>query len=213
MYASFHGEVQDGKHIDQTLREYFPDYNYKGIFFDVGAHLPIEISNSYHFEKNGWDVFCFEANTQRIEALQSLRKNVYNYAIYDVDKESVTFNIVHGIWSTVADTAGVSAIDLDPRYLNDFRQGIKSIEQITVPQRTLNTVIENELHIDHIDILQIDVEGGELRVLQGLNIIKYKPKVILVEDVYNDAHLHTYIVNHGYQLDKHISYNKYYIPI
>ena len=53
IYSQFHGEVQNGKHVDETLREYFPDYNYKGVFFDVGAYEAINISNSYHFEKNG----------------------------------------------------------------------------------------------------------------------------------------------------------------
>jgi hypothetical protein len=50
-YNNFHGEVQHGKFVDETLREYFPDYNYKGIFLDIGAYEPINISNSYHFEK------------------------------------------------------------------------------------------------------------------------------------------------------------------
>ena len=31
-YNNFHGELQQGKYVDQTLREYFPDLNYKGIF-------------------------------------------------------------------------------------------------------------------------------------------------------------------------------------
>jgi len=61
-YYNFHGEIQKGKNVDKTLREYFPDYNYRGIFFDIGAYEPINISNSYHFEKNGWDCYCFEAN-------------------------------------------------------------------------------------------------------------------------------------------------------
>ncbi len=28
----FFGEVQEGKHVDQVLREYFPDYSYKYYF-------------------------------------------------------------------------------------------------------------------------------------------------------------------------------------
>ena len=51
MYNLFHGEIQCGKYVDQTLREYFPDITYKGIFLDIGAYEPINISNSYHFEK------------------------------------------------------------------------------------------------------------------------------------------------------------------
>jgi hypothetical protein len=31
MYKNYHGEIQQGKHIEQVLEEYFPQ-NYKGIF-------------------------------------------------------------------------------------------------------------------------------------------------------------------------------------
>ena len=40
------------KNIDEILRSYFPDYKYKGVFFEIVAYHPIEINNSYHFEKN-----------------------------------------------------------------------------------------------------------------------------------------------------------------
>lgn len=83
MYNHFHGELQQGKYVDQTLREYFPDYSYKGVCVDVGAYEPVNISNSYHFERNNWDVYCIEANTLLIPGLQRERKNVYNYAVYD----------------------------------------------------------------------------------------------------------------------------------
>lgn len=210
-YNLFHGEVQLGKAVDETLREYFPDYDYKGVFFDVGAYEPINISNSYHFEKNGWDVRCFEANTYRIPELKSLRSNVYNYAIYDVNKSEISFNVVHGCWGGGSLTAGVSAIELDEKYLVEFGRGINKIETVTVPQKTLDTIIEEEIKVEHIDILQIDVEGGELKVLKGLNIEKYKPTIILVEDIFNDQNLKSYLSEHGYHCDKHILYNKYYV--
>ena len=50
-YTQFHGEILENKHVDAILRNYFPDYTYKGVFVDVGAFEPIRISNSYHFEK------------------------------------------------------------------------------------------------------------------------------------------------------------------
>jgi FkbM family methyltransferase len=212
-YGQFHGELQDGKCVDQTLREYFPDYNYRGVFFDVGAYEPINISNSYHFEKNGWDVHCFEANTQLIPELKGLRKKVYNYAIYDSNADSVTFNVVCGLWGGGSLTAGISAVQLDPKYMKEFGHSIKSVVEIKVPQKTLDTLIEEEIKVDHIDILSIDVEGGELKVLKGLDLEKYKPKVILVEDVFGDKELHEYLVQHGYRLDKAVEYNKYYVPV
>ena len=48
--------------VDKVLRGYFPDYNYKGVMLDIGACDPVWMSNSNHFELNGWEVFCFEPN-------------------------------------------------------------------------------------------------------------------------------------------------------
>jgi hypothetical protein len=209
---SFFGEIQCGKHVDQTLREYFPDYNYKGVFFDIGAYESINISNSYHFEQNGWDVHCFEANPLLIDGLKKDRKNVYNYAIYDEDKDSVEFNAVLGPWGGGSHMAGVSAIELDPDYLNTFGSQIYQITKFKVPQKTLNTLISTEIsHIKNIDIMSIDVEGGELKVLKGLNLEKYKPKLMVIENVFNKNDIKEYLYNANYTLDKHIDYNQYYL--
>jgi hypothetical protein len=62
MYLQLHGEVQEDKPVDGWIREYFPEMSYQGTFVDIGAYEPINISNSYHFEMNGWTVWCVEGN-------------------------------------------------------------------------------------------------------------------------------------------------------
>lgn len=211
MYNNYHGEIQQNKAVDEVIREYFPDPNYKGVFFDIGAYEPINIYNSYHFEMNQWDVYCFEANTNLINELKRYRKNVFNYAIYNEDKDSIEFNVVNGSWGGGSLTAGISAIELDPQYLNVFHTGIKSIFKISVPQKTINTVISNEIpSIKEIDVISIDVEGGELNVLKGIDLLKYKPKLMVIENVFNNPNINEYLTQFGYILDKHIDYNQYY---
>jgi FkbM family methyltransferase len=210
-YNIFHGEIQNGKNVDNTLRDYFPDYNYKGVFFDVGAFEPITISNSYHFEKNGWDTYLFEANTQGIPLLQQYRKNVFNYAISNEDKESITFNVVL-CHHTPNWTASYSAITINEDYKKIFGFDNLSVTQINVPQRTLNTVINDEISKNiKIDIMSLDIEGGELNCLYGLDLYKYGPSVIVIENVTNDSKIEEYLTQFGYKLDKHISYNQYYV--
>jgi FkbM family methyltransferase len=206
-YYLFHGEKLENQYVDKILRGYFPDYNYKGIFIDIGAFEPIRISNSYHFEKNGWDCFLFEANTDGIPLLNKHRKNVFNYAIYDEDKDEVEFNVVKSNgW-----TAGFSALELSEEISKIFVCNDKEIKKINIKQRTLNTILTTELSfINNIDILKIDIEGGELKCLKGLDLIKFKPKIILLENISNDINIPIYLENYGYILDKHISYNQFY---
>ena len=107
--------------------------------------------------------------------------------------------------------AGVSAIELDPDYMNKFGHEIHQITKIKVPQKTLNTIISTEIsYIKNIDIMSIDVEGGELKVLKGLNLEKYKPKLMVIENVFNKNDIKEYLYNANYILDKHIDYNQYY---
>jgi FkbM family methyltransferase len=209
-YNNYHGELQQGKYIEEVLEQYFPQ-DYKGVFLDVGAYEPINISNSYYFERNGWNVYCFEANTLLIDELKKHRKNVYNYAISNEDKDVCEFNVVKGIWGGGSQMAGISAIDLDENYMKTFQSGIREISKINVPQRSLNSVLNTEIpEINEIDIMSIDVEGGELNVLKGIDLLKYKPKIMVIENVINNSNIEEYLNQYNYVLDKHIEYNQYY---
>jgi len=215
MYLQFHGEIQNNIHVDQTLRAYFPNFGYKGVFFDVGAFEPITISNSYHFEKNGWDCHCFEANSNGIPLLKQYRKNVYNYAISNEDKDAVTFNIV-SLYRDDANpnwTGSYSAIEISEEIKQHFGcNNPLPVTKITVPQKTLNTIIKSEIpNLSRIDIMSIDIEGGELNCLYGLDLHKYKPRVIVIENITDNNKIKEYLTDFGYILDKKISYNHYYI--
>jgi FkbM family methyltransferase len=217
MYTQYHGEVQldpvtnTNKHVDQIMREYYPNFNYNGVFFDVGAFEPIRISNSYHFEKNGWDCYCFEANTHGIPLLKEHRKNVFNYAVADQNKDSITFDIVE---SAPGWTAGYSAIEISWDYKQKFGWNDNyAIHKVTVPQKTLNTIIETEIpQLQTIDIMSIDIEGGELNCLKGFDLTKYDPKLIVAENATPEKkELQEYLESFGYKLDRSVSYNQFYV--
>src|SRR5690242_12829293 len=88
IYPFFHGEVIPNQEpVDKILREYFPQNN--GVIIEIGAFHPIQLSNSYHFEKNGWDAYCIEPNPN---ADFSIRKNkLIKYALSNYNKNNVTF--------------------------------------------------------------------------------------------------------------------------
>lgn len=91
----------------------------------------------------------------------------------------------------------------------------KIIKKVKVNQRTLNSFLENELcNVKKIDTLQINIEGGELKYLKclkGLDLNKFKPSVILVENITDNIEIHDYLLNFGYFLDKKLLYNHFYL--
>jgi len=58
---------------------------------------------------------------------------------------------------------------------------------ILVSLRKLDTILAKHAEdVAEIDVVSIDVEGWEMEVLQGFDIEKYKPKVLIVENLFND---------------------------
>jgi FkbM family methyltransferase len=211
-YLRFHGELQNNKYVDQQLREYFPNYDYKGIFFDVGAFEPITISNSHHFYMNGWEVYSFEAIPENVSKLAQHRKHVFNYAISDHDIDNITFSQVHtggpNGW-----TASYSAINLSDEYKKIFGWSPANVvKTINVPQRKLDTIIKEYIpNLERIDIMSLDIEGGEYECLRGLDIAKHKPYVIVLENASHTNKYTEYLSQFGYRLDKNSSYNYYFV--
>ena len=71
--------------------------------------------------------------------------------------------------------------------------GFKAKEIRKIKTRTLNDIIENSPYKNkQINYLSIDVEGHELSVLNGFDLNKYKPELIIIEfidPVINDYYL------------------------
>ena len=106
---------------------------------------------------------------------------------------------------------GFSAIDLDPKLLEKNGKHITQIIKMDVPLRTLNSLLEDEIHLDReVDIVSVDVEGGEMNVLKGFDLEKYKPKVMVVENIFNEPEINAYLEQFNYVLDQQIEYNQYY---
>jgi FkbM family methyltransferase len=200
-YNIFHGEFHGTNQIDTTLKSFFPK-NYKGVFVEIGAYEPIFINNSYHFEKNGWDCHCFEANPNLIPLLKEHRKNVYNYAISDKNNGIIDFNVVQ---LDSGYTCSYSAINLDNDIIEKFNK--KMIDKIN---KTFQVQVEEKrldsFNFDKIDILCVDVEGGELNVLKGMGC---KPSIICIENLSNDDSIYNFLKDE-YILIKKDEYDEYY---
>jgi FkbM family methyltransferase len=203
-YTKFHGYNL----LDNELRSYFPDMSYKGIILEVGAFQPILLSNTYHFERNGWDTYQIEANPHDIPMFNCRKNRCLNYAISDYDKDNVDFTVV----SSNEWTAGFSSLSPSIPGHDQFTS-----HKIKVTMRKMNTLLENELsHLKNkkIDIMTIDVEGHEENVLKGMDLQTVRPYLLCVEDHrFNNgtSELHKYILSQNYRLDKHNGLDSFYL--
>ena len=76
--------------------------------------------------------------------------------------------------------------------------------------KKLQDILEQDAKIDHIDFLSVDVEGHELNVIRSLDLTKYKPSVIMLENYLYDVNYNTFMQDLGYFLIQTIEYNYIY---
>lgn len=63
-----------------------------------------------------------------------------------------------------------------------------------------------------IDFISIDVEGHELDVLDGFDLARWRPRLILIEDLLLHLRVHRYLMLHGYCCLRRTGINNWYMP-
>ena len=140
----------------------------KGIYIDVGCHHPFLNNHSYLLYKSGWEGINIDIDYNSIDMFNFFRKSDVNVQTAVTDhKGEVDLFFYHN-------RAAKNTIS------KEFGSDAK--EQKKINSDTLNNIIENsKFKNSKIDFVSIDVEGNEMNVLNGFNLKKYKPKLILLE--------------------------------
>jgi len=204
----FFAEFATDKHIREN---YFPDYSYKGTMIELGAGPPEFFSMSKHFRDNGWRCICIDPNPKFVQQHKDLGNEIYQFACSNYEKKEETFKIVDtsNLFNWDENTNGVSLSALDIR--QKYKEYDKCpVQEILVEVKKLNTIL-NDLNIEHIDFLSVDTEGWELEVMEGFDLNKYNPKIVLLENTEHDKKYDIYMEKFGYHLDSNVSYNYIYI--
>lgn len=163
---------------DLLLSKFFSDRK-NGFYIDVGAFDGIHLSNTYYFEKLGWDGICIEAHPKYFQNCQNNRTRslcIHAACTGDEMLNEVTFSSEElGLLSGIEERG-----DIQQRY--DGR-GLKfeGFKKVVVPAVTLNNVLGMQKNKPEIDLISIDVEGHEMEVLKGLDFDKYHPRVLVIE--------------------------------
>ncbi len=168
----------------------------QGIFVDVGANHPTEQSLTWFLEVKGWSGILIEPNPEMAQLLRKHRP------------QSRLFQVAIGGPTQVGDVnfylAGNQSA-LSPSF------DVTPAGVIHVPLRTLDSVL-TESGLAQIDFLSIDVEGMELDVLEGFNLAKYQPPLMLIEDHLYHHKVYSYLRRNGYKLVRRTGYNNWYVP-
>ncbi len=192
--------------VDKWIREnVFTDESYKGLFVEVGAATPELISNSYHYRINGWRTISIEPNPKFVKLHKKVGSEIYQYACSNEDNDNGLFVIVgtdenpEGItyhsFSHLSDNSL-----LDKSIADDWVQAYTATDkkEIKIKVRKLDTILK-ELNITQIDILTIDVEGNELKVLNGIDFNTHKPTVIVLENIGGYFNFNQILEQYGYE--------------
>ena len=165
-------------------QQYF-DRDYRGNMVEVGANDGLFQSEGIELEAMGWEVLCIEPNPCHEASLREYRKHVEMVAAWHEDGEADLQ--VNGS----RNNAGYTSIG----YHLTKGEGSK----IKVPTITLNTLLPK--HFENIDILHIDVEGDEDKVLQGIDLNYWTPKVLSFEWNPSSFEISKMLAeNHGYTI-------------
>jgi FkbM family methyltransferase len=187
------------EHQEQQLIQRFFDGAH-GFFVEVGANHPFEGSQSWHLEQRGWKGILVEPLPGHAENLRQMR----NAKVFCAACSSPG-NAGRQLPFYVADK--LSSLDR-----NRMAPGSRPESVIEVRIRTLNDILVEAGAPQPIDFLSVDVEGHEVEVLSGLDLTRWRPRLILLEDHVSDLSTHRFVKSAGYRLVRRTGFNGWYIP-
>jgi len=179
--------------------DYFKDLS-NGVFIECGANHPVNFSQTWFLEQQGWSGLLIELNPELCALLRAHRPNsqIFETAVgspAQVGEVGVRLAQSHGHTSLLRPLAGQKVSD----------------RKLRVSLRTLDSILAAS-GLTRIDFLSIDVEGLELDVLLGFDLQRWRPQLIFIEDEFEDYSKHRYLVAGGYRLVRRTSYNNWYVP-
>ena len=181
----------DGEDI--IILDYFKNRK-KGFYVDIGCYHPIHRNNTFLLYKKGWQGINIDIHNFSIELFNYLRPNDLNYN-FAVSNKNEIINMYFQ-----KELSQLSTIDQD-QAKKVFQGGIKEKK---IQAYTLDKILDfSKLENKKIDLLDIDVEGADLKVLQGLSFKKFNPELICVEiheENIKESETFKLLNNYDYQL-------------
>lgn len=165
---------QEGE--DLILRRYFETQE-MGFYIDVGAHHPFRFSNTYLFYKMGWWGINIDAMPDSMRLFNRYRKRDINIECGVSDKTNI-------LEYYEFDDPALNGFNKDISLERNENTGYKIQRIVKVNVKTLSDILNEYkfLSKQKISFLTIDAEGFDFKVLKSIDLNKFSPKLILIED-------------------------------
>ena len=159
----------DGEDI--AVLDYFKNKK-DGFYVDVGCYHPTHRNNTYLLHKKNWSGVNIDTSKFSIDLFNHMRPKDLNYNCAISNKNEIIKLFYQKELSQLSTTERDQAEAV-------FQGNIKEKE---VQAFTLDEILDRDKFKDiKIDFLDIDVEGADLKVLEGLSFDRFKPELVCVE--------------------------------
>jgi len=209
------GELQNSK--TQELKN--SKHGKMGFYVDVGAFHPKVFSNTYLFYKKGWRGLCVEPNPKMKKLFEKARPGdvFLNLGVGDVKKLKNSRNQELKMEYFEFEDGAANTFSPEQARRNQQESGRKLIGKREIRVMPLGRILDKYLPKEQkIDLLSVDVEGMDLAVLKSNDWKKYRPEMIIAEDLEFDwrepkkSAVTKYLSSLGYELKARTSYSLIY---
>jgi FkbM family methyltransferase len=165
------------------------------IYVDVGCFHPIYYSNTLLLYKKGWCGINVDVDVEKIALFRATRPSDHNVVAAISREAGSSKYLKYG-------SGGTNRLhsECDKDFLS--AAGESPYETKIVQTLTLDSVLASSpWPIPKIGYLNIDCEGHDLNVLEGLDITRYEPEIITIEALTEDERLRIskYLYRYGYR--------------
>lgn len=105
----------------------------------------------------------------------------------------------------------LSFLNTDEKHRQRLASEGAVVTQMTVPLTTLDDLLAE--HSGPIDFASIDVEGGEMDLLDGFNLDRFRPRIVMVEEnlAPNNSPMDARMARDGYVMVGRLVPNSFYV--
>ena len=178
---------------DTAILDYFKDRK-NGFYVDVGCYHPIHRNNTYLLHKKNWNGINIDTSQFSIDLFDYMRPKDLNYHCAISNKNEIIKLFYQKELSQISTTEKGQAESV-------FQGNIKEKD---IQAFTLDEILSKDKYNNSkIDLLDVDVEGADLKVLKGLSFDKFKPELVCVEIHENEikkSDIYNFLIHKNYEL-------------